>query len=59
MEMGMVGAGWEKQGMGMVKQEMEMGMETIDNRNVKENHGFIHDFPLELFNRDTISNGNI
>ena len=31
MEMGMVGAGWEKQGMGMVKQEMEMGMETTEN----------------------------
>lgn len=29
----------------MAKQEMEMGMETIANGNVKENHGFIHDFP--------------
>ena len=29
MEMEMVGAGWEKQEMEMVKQEMEMGMETI------------------------------
>ena len=29
----------------MVKQEMEKGMETIANGNVKENHGFIHDFP--------------
>lgn len=27
--MEMVGAGWEKQEMGMVKQEMVMGMETI------------------------------
>ena len=44
MEMEMVGAGWEKQEMVMVKQEMEMGMETITNENVKENHGFTHDF---------------
>lgn len=43
--MEMVGAGWEKQEMEMVKQEMEMGMETIANGNVKENHGFTHDFP--------------
>ena len=28
----------------MVKQEMEMGMETIANGNVKENHGFTHSF---------------
>lgn len=49
MEMEMVGAGWEKQDMEKVKQEMEMGMETIANRNVKENHGFIHDFPWNYF----------
>ena len=29
----------------MVNQEMEMGMETIANGNVKENHGFTHSFP--------------
>lgn len=31
--------------MEMVKQEMEMELVTIVNGNVKENHGFIHDFP--------------
>lgn len=31
MEMEMVGAGWEKQEMEMVKQEMEMGMVTNEN----------------------------
>lgn len=44
MEMEMVGAGWEKQEMVMVKQEMEMRMETIANWKAKENHGFTHDF---------------
>lgn len=29
----------------MVKQEMEMGMETIANWKAKENHGFTHSFP--------------
>ena len=31
--------------MEMVKQEMEMGMETIANLRAKENHDFTHDFP--------------
>lgn len=35
--MEMVGAGWEKQEMGKVKQEMEMGMETIGNGIVNNN----------------------
>ena len=45
MEMEMVRAGWEKMEMVMVKQEMEMGMETIAILKAKENHGFTHDFP--------------